>query len=104
MPLFTARRGNKSSYCRATAKEGKKMGKKKLWTYLIGILAGVVVIFGVKTARAIDFGETLSVSGYVRTELDFHTGVMNPNNADILQDSYKVNLFRNTLSTDLVFK
>ena len=80
------------------------MGKKKLWTYLIGILAGVVVIFGVKTARAIDFGETLSVSGYVRTELDFHTGVMNPNNADILQDSYKVNLFRNTLSTDLVFK
>ena len=80
------------------------MRKRNVCSWIGVMLAGVALVFGVKTVQAIDLGEMFSVSGYARTELDFHTGVRNPNNSDLLTDNYNVNLFRNTLLTEWVFK
>lgn len=48
--------------------------------------------------------DVLTLSGYLRTEADFHTGPGNPNNADIQKGYNHWNLQRNTLMTDLNYK
>lgn len=80
------------------------MRKKRVWMYLMVFIVGGIVLIGAERSWALEISDDLTLSGYVRTEFDIHTGVSNPNNAGLNDGNYKINLLRNTLYTEWDYK
>lgn len=75
------------------------------WLVFLAVMVGFGVM-AAGSAVAIDIipGEVLTISGYLRSEADFHTGSTNPNN-DGLQEGFNYwNLQRNTMISEVNYK
>ena len=82
--------------------------KANFWLTRKWLLVFSLLFLGVMEARAeVKLSDTLSVTGFLRHEMAFHTGEMNPNNArpnsTMQVDSNLINLSRSFFQTEWTY-